>query len=84
MCASIYLYTYTHSNNNLKSDNEFRSERWDKGGELEVETGDRSIVEAVLTREVCKYLNNKLKSRSMHYSTKPFRQPPPFVILPLR
>lgn len=49
-----------------------------------METGDRNIVEAELTCEVRKYLNNKLKSRSMHYSTKPSRQPPPRVILPLR
>lgn len=49
-----------------------------------METGDRNIVEAELTCEVRKYLNNKLKSQSMHYSTKPSRQPPPRVILPLR
>lgn len=49
-----------------------------------METGHRRIVEAGLACEVRKYLNNKLNSRSMHYSAKPSRQPPPRVILPLR
>lgn len=55
-----------------------------QGGRAGGGDGAQEHRRAELACEVRKYLNNKLNSRSMHYSAKPSRQPPPRVILPLR